>query len=859
MACTKLGIDAKSELQIKNIEEFRKGNVEKEIVDIRYKHHLNRIRETLNQIIIERNKIQKSQQSDLQIGMDSKLLQSEMSHFQQRNQMNKNNSFLNLNQGQSERNGVISRASSHALLPSYRSQFKLPVNSLRQRNFKNNLMPSIFHTQSAVEHQNQDSSNQNISIISHYQQPTSLLNPSLLFRDLKVKILRNKEKEVILKKHQEKLIKTKENLDYQNQVFEVKKRKQEENREKHNERTYSNNSPLSLSKLNRSNNNLSDFEKFQVSYQQQQQRIQQILDNSQEMRKLQSIESKLHRSSLNYENELAQRRHKASERNRTQEDRFRQISEVKRKQDEENLIRLRMNQLNLEKKAQERSREQKEMDEYKSQQKAELKLKLMDNKKNEEVSHKSRLNTLLSKFEKTEQHRQELKQHLDYQNKIKQEKRKLKEDDTQITQERQKRQRQNQKMQILLKESEHEQGILMKQAQDEGIRRMKQELEMKVQIQKQKIRNNFSLRLLNDMTLRALTASQNSSIFNNQEISLINKRQFSVKAKEQPVIDTIKIKKATKSFKNEFMELTKFKLSMLNSLASYTMFFFHAPIAGVGLIPSLTFLFATQTIAMSTQAFGQVKEAERDALMIRTHNRPIPKETISSKHGCFIGTGLSVASFLAYLPFAPYTWMVSNTVWFSYLQIYLPMKQYSAWNTFFGAIVGALPPLIGTMAQLGTPFSVETMLLSAYIFSWQFPHFYGILYENKDDYKKAGFKMISNQDPKGQKAFYQILACSIFNTVVPLGFYTTGMISPLFLAPFYFYQMKYLKSVFDFRQSEATPQSAKKLKKTAYAPFVLLLLGFMATTGYKRYQKRQENIVEKTAIQQEQINQEPLN
>lgn len=99
------------------------------------------------------------------------------------------------------------------------------------------------------------------------------------------------------------------------------------------------------------------------------------------------------------------------------------------------------------------------------------------------------------------------------------------------------------------------------------------------------------------------------------------------------------------------MELTKFKLSMLNSLAAYTMFFFHAPLAGVGLLPSLTFLFATQTIAMSTQAFGQVKEAERDALMIRTHNRPIPKGTISSKHGCFIGTGLSAASFLAYTTF----------------------------------------------------------------------------------------------------------------------------------------------------------------------------------------------------------------
>jgi len=53
------------------------------------------------------------------------------------------------------------------------------------------------------------------------------------------------------------------------------------------------------------------------------------------------------------------------------------------------------------------------------------------------------------------------------------------------------------------------------------------------------------------------------------------------------------VKKVKKIFKDEFMELTKFKLSMLNSFASYTMFFYHAPLAGVGLLPSLTFLFAT--------------------------------------------------------------------------------------------------------------------------------------------------------------------------------------------------------------------------------------------------------------------------
>lgn len=50
----------------------------------------------------------------------------------------------------------------------------------------------------------------------------------------------------------------------------------------------------------------------------------------------------------------------------------------------------------------------------------------------------------------------------------------------------------------------------------------------------------------------------------------------------------------------DFLELTKFKLSALNAVGSYTMFYFHAPLAGVGLLETSLFIFATQTVAMST-------------------------------------------------------------------------------------------------------------------------------------------------------------------------------------------------------------------------------------------------------------------
>ena len=156
-----------------------------------------------------------------------------------------------------------------------------------------------------------------------------------------------------------------------------------------------------------------------------------------------------------------------------------------------------------------------------------------------------------------------------------------------------------------------------------------------------------------------------------------------------------------------------------------------------------------------------------------------------------IGTALSVSSMAAYHMFAPFTWVVSNAVWLSYLLIYLPMKQKSEKNTLVGAVVGALPPFIGTFAQIGTLMDPCTWLLSAYIFSWQFPHFYGILYEHKDDYKKAGFVMTSNSDPEGdKKAYKQILACTVFNTAIPVVMTACGYLSGWVLLPFIASQYK---------------------------------------------------------------------
>ena len=83
--------------------------------------------------------------------------------------------------------------------------------------------------------------------------------------------------------------------------------------------------------------------------------------------------------------------------------------------------------------------------------------------------------------------------------------------------------------------------------------------------------------------------------------------------------------KSARILTKDLLELTKFKLSLLNSIGAYSMFFFYAPLSGVGVLNSAIFLFATQSIAMSTQVFGQVSERQYDEKMARTKNRPMVK------------------------------------------------------------------------------------------------------------------------------------------------------------------------------------------------------------------------------------------
>jgi heme o synthase len=96
----------------------------------------------------------------------------------------------------------------------------------------------------------------------------------------------------------------------------------------------------------------------------------------------------------------------------------------------------------------------------------------------------------------------------------------------------------------------------------------------------------------------------------------------------------------------------------------------------------------------------------------------------------------------------------------SYLFLYTPMKQRTWWSTTVGAFPGAMPPMIGYAAAAGA-ITPQAWVLFAILFIWQFPHFYSIAWMYKDDYARAGIRMLPVVEPDCRSTARQIVLYGI--------------------------------------------------------------------------------------------------
>jgi protoheme IX farnesyltransferase len=157
-------------------------------------------------------------------------------------------------------------------------------------------------------------------------------------------------------------------------------------------------------------------------------------------------------------------------------------------------------------------------------------------------------------------------------------------------------------------------------------------------------------------------------------------------------------------------------------------------------------LFGTLLAAAGAAALNQVFESDYDGLMRRTKDRPIPTHRISRDSGLFIGV-VSSAVGIVYLSVTTNllaALLAALTVG-TYVFVYTPLKRVTTLNTIVGAVPGALPPVIGWAAARGEA-GVESWVLFTILFLWQMPHFLAISWLYREDYRRAGFRMLSSQD-----------------------------------------------------------------------------------------------------------------
>jgi len=168
-------------------------------------------------------------------------------------------------------------------------------------------------------------------------------------------------------------------------------------------------------------------------------------------------------------------------------------------------------------------------------------------------------------------------------------------------------------------------------------------------------------------------------------------------------------------------------------------------------------LVGTTLAAAGTATLNQYTEREADAQMRRTAARPIPSGVIQPAEAFWLGAILVVVGVL-YLGILSNVLAASLTLTTTalYLGVYTPLKKITPVATFIGAFPGAIPPLIGWAAARGS-LSLGAWILFGILFFWQFPHFLAIAWMYREDYARAGIKMLPVVEPSGDRTYRQIL------------------------------------------------------------------------------------------------------
>lgn len=247
-----------------------------------------------------------------------------------------------------------------------------------------------------------------------------------------------------------------------------------------------------------------------------------------------------------------------------------------------------------------------------------------------------------------------------------------------------------------------------------------------------------------------------------------------------------------KSFLNVIFELGKVRISLpvaLSALSGFVLF------SGEVNKQAWLLTFGVFLMSCSSSSFNNWQERDIDAKMPRTKNRPIPSGRITEKGAFLIAVIFALAgSFVLYITNPVLALVLSWATLFSYNVIYTPLKKITAFAVIPGSLVGALPPMIGWVAAGGTLTSEIILLVAAFFFIGQIPHFWLLLLMFGDQYKLAGLPSLNQlfNDNQIKRITFTWVLTTAASAFLVIFFVISNKIIMFFLLGYTFYLLSSL-------------------------------------------------------------------
>jgi heme o synthase len=345
--------------------------------------------------------------------------------------------------------------------------------------------------------------------------------------------------------------------------------------------------------------------------------------------------------------------------------------------------------------------------------------------------------------------------------------------------------------------------------------------------------------------------------------SIVPVNSFRASTTNTGIVDPIKTTKNERTVSSNvqaYLDLAKFRLSSLVVVTTGAGFLAAGgPVATPVLSCSLL---GTFLCAASAAAYNQVLEVPRDALMKRTQPRPLVTGALTPVQATYAAHTWGAAGVATlWAGTDPLTAALGLANIVLYAGVYTNIKPISTANTWVGAVVGAIPPVMGYTAAVAATgdTSLSTLLhptplyLAATLFCWQMPHFFALSYMHRLDYLRGGMQMVpclELQGPQqGARTARLVVRYTWYLVALPLWATGAGLVHPMFGLESVALNAYALHVAYQFQQ-DRTNARARRVFLTSlwYLPCVLTLFLLHATVWDSQEERIKDDVVMQTIL-----------